>query len=646
MLGIEIQWIEGHTWTELLEMMKNKELDVLPSLSRTAKRMQYMGFSDPIFNLELGVIMKSQISDKIIDLSDMTVAYPVGYEGNDETLRLFSNVSIITVDSYLTGLDAIQDGHIDALLGDVTILRYLLNINERENLSVKSISKRLPAGDDTILRFGVRSDWGPLTLALNRALELIYFDEYVALANKYLGKEDLLSRGRLLVNEYLYTMDEMQILRHKKEVNLFVLDKLPPVSYFENGAPKGIVKGYMNELTGKLGITFKISGNELGLDNGLELIEQEKIDLILTLTRTPERLRKGISFSDSYLYLPLGIYGHKNSRFNENNLSFENYKIFAIKDHSIIEWFSNNYPRIPVNSVPDVETGLKIINKNSDSIYLGDTITTNHSLSANHFNNILYRGSIPYAYELSAAAPKEQSLLLSLINKTIKTIQNDEKQSIESFWIGQKVKRGTDPQLIFFISGTMFILLLSFFLILNYLRMKNILMKKNANTDKVTGLYNRHFFEEVYEKEFSRCIRDNKFYVFMIFDIDNFKKYNDSYGHHQGDEALKQVAACLSSSLNRGEDFAFRLGGEEFGVLTSVSNKSNAVILAEKIRKHILSQKIDHKKNRPAGILTISGGVVVSDPTEIVPFEDLYNIADKRLYNAKKAGRNQVFSKN
>jgi len=168
--------------------------------------------------------------------------------------------------------------------------------------------------------------------------------------------------------------------------------------------------------------------------------------------------------------------------------------------------------------------------------------------------------------------------------------------------------------------------------------------EKMAITDPLTHIYNRRYFNEVIEREINRAKREQTILCFVILDVDYFKKYNDTYGHIAGDKALISVAHTLRDSLHRGSDYAFRLGGEEFGVIFNVKNENQAFLLSDKIRNNIESLNIAHSSSDVSDHLTASLGLVSIDFKELTADKDeLYRLADSALYLAKENGRNQVF---
>lgn len=163
-------------------------------------------------------------------------------------------------------------------------------------------------------------------------------------------------------------------------------------------------------------------------------------------------------------------------------------------------------------------------------------------------------------------------------------------------------------------------------------------------TDGLTSLYNRRYFNDTAHNFVLESVRNNKVFAFVLLDIDNFKKYNDTYGHQDGDDVLIQVANSLKVTFKRGDDQVFRLGGEEFGVLISSKTKINIMDLIEEARANIENLKIKHEKNPPLNVVTASfGALIISlDSNVNIKVENIYKKADEQLYKAKENGRNTI----
>ncbi|UZE97021.1 diguanylate cyclase domain-containing protein [Alkalimarinus alittae] len=172
----------------------------------------------------------------------------------------------------------------------------------------------------------------------------------------------------------------------------------------------------------------------------------------------------------------------------------------------------------------------------------------------------------------------------------------------------------------------------------------NVELKRLADVDGLTGLANRRYMDRFLKHEVARCSRNNEPLSVVMCDIDEFKSYNDFYGHLKGDDCIRVIANVLISSLKRATDLAARFGGEEFALILPNTTEKDAKVLAEKIRAKVKSQNIMHEKSSVVSHVTLSMGVYNEVPTSMLRGDDYLNLADKALYHAKQTGRNKAVS--
>jgi diguanylate cyclase (GGDEF)-like protein len=166
------------------------------------------------------------------------------------------------------------------------------------------------------------------------------------------------------------------------------------------------------------------------------------------------------------------------------------------------------------------------------------------------------------------------------------------------------------------------------------------LIAEMAARDGLTGLKNRRAFDEHLTRVWQQALRDRRPLVVMLSDVDEFKNYNDRYGHQAGDDALKQVAAAVDGFAKRPLDLAARYGGEELAVILFDVPRDLSVRIAEQIRVAVQSLKIPRDDNN--NVITISIGVAIVRPTLERSPEGALQLADEALYAAKQNGRNCV----
>lgn len=175
----------------------------------------------------------------------------------------------------------------------------------------------------------------------------------------------------------------------------------------------------------------------------------------------------------------------------------------------------------------------------------------------------------------------------------------------------------------------------------NQLQILNKKYKIESITDSMTMLYNRGYFDTIFDNIPNVSNANNWQTAFIMFDIDFFKQYNDTYGHDLGDVTLKSVASELKKYFNKEYEYVFRLGGEEFGAILFDINEEILEICLKHINKRVLDLKIEHKSSTVSEFVTISIGAVIYNAGDNTSSNRLYKIADENLYKSKKNGRNQ-----
>ncbi|MFH1079902.1 MAG: diguanylate cyclase [Pseudomonadota bacterium] len=163
--------------------------------------------------------------------------------------------------------------------------------------------------------------------------------------------------------------------------------------------------------------------------------------------------------------------------------------------------------------------------------------------------------------------------------------------------------------------------------------------------DGLTQIANRRRFDEYLQQEWSRMAREKRPLSLIMCDVDCFKLYNDNYGHLLGDDCLRSVSRAINDCSRRPGDLAARFGGEEFAVLLSNTDNEGAVHIAESIRIKVQDLMIVHAFSPVHKYVTLSLGVFTVFPEHDSNPQVLVEASDRALYNAKRAGRNQVFSK-
>lgn len=167
-------------------------------------------------------------------------------------------------------------------------------------------------------------------------------------------------------------------------------------------------------------------------------------------------------------------------------------------------------------------------------------------------------------------------------------------------------------------------------------------LEQVSDTDALTHLLNRRGFDARFAPGFVRCAAEAEPYALLLIDVDEFKRYNDTFGHPSGDAALEAVATVISRSISRPADLPARIGGEEFALGLPNTGPEGAIVVAEHIHAAIDALAIPQYPGCPFRVLTVSVGLATTVDGGIDGHDDLLARADRALYAAKHGGRNRT----
>jgi diguanylate cyclase (GGDEF)-like protein len=171
-------------------------------------------------------------------------------------------------------------------------------------------------------------------------------------------------------------------------------------------------------------------------------------------------------------------------------------------------------------------------------------------------------------------------------------------------------------------------------------------LRRLSAVDGLTGLANRRAFGEAFEKEWRSAIRRGNSISLLMTDIDDFKQFNDAYGHLAGDECLRRVAKALADAALRPADMVARYGGEEFVILLPDTGANEAALVADRVLLAVRRLAIPHEHSRGWQFISLSMGLATARPSRSMAANELLDLADRMLYEAKNGGRNRLVTAN
>lgn len=454
-------------------------------------------------------------------------------------------------------------------------------------------------------------------------------------------------------SKLVLTNDEKNYLKNKKIIKMCVDPDWMPLEGIENGIHTGLAADYVKILEKTVETPIQLVPTK-SWSQSLEYGKERKCDIFSLMAPTKERSNY-FNFTRPYLKLPVFIVTNNNQFYIEDLQNYKDKKIGIVRGYAFKDILKERYPDINLQEVDNIDEGLQQVADGKLFAFVDTMATVGYLIQKKYVGQLKIAGKIEKAWALGIGCRNDEPILRNIFDKALNTISLKQQQDIYNKWIYVRYDNSKDMRnfvkwaiIVFTVLGVVLI----FILYVNRRLNIEISSRKSAEkkllqlsiTDGLTQLYNRRYFDEVFAKYLNSAKRMDEFISFAILDVDNFKKYNDTYGHAKGDEALIMVAKILNGHMNRSDDYAFRLGGEEFGLLFKGKTLQDSLIWTEKIRKAVEELQIEHSDNANYCVVTVSIGIVTKKANSMENFEKLYKEADELMYLAKENGRNKVVS--
>jgi diguanylate cyclase (GGDEF)-like protein/PAS domain S-box-containing protein len=529
-IGIEFEVEKEKPWSEVVESVKSRELDMYSCVVSTEQRREYVSFTTPYLSFPMVIVTSDQVAyvNGIKDLGKEKVAVVRGYATQDLLEKNHPELDLYLADNVADALENLSHGKVYAYIGNIATVSHVI---KREGLTNIKISGETPYKYE--LSMAVRKDWPEFVPILQKALDSITEQE-----------RDQIFRNWIKLR-YELGFDYGLLWKILAGVSLVI----------------ALILIWNRRLSSEVAKRIEAERSVQEAHQRLEQINKQLVDYVDIVDR----------------------YVITSSTDHEGNIISTSAAFCEISGYSQAEMIGRNHSIVRHSDMPA-------------SIYqeLWGTITQ---------------------------------------GKTWEGKLKNKKKNGDFYWVHAYISPAFDE------AGN----------ITGYTAIReDITGKKRAEelsiTDELTSLYNRRHFNNLFPQELARAEREKKCLGLMIIDVDYFKPYNDNYGHQKGDNVLQAIAKSIKEQLRRAGDFAFRIGGEEFGVIVSADDSKDILKLAEKLRKAIEDLKLEHNYSETSPYMTVSIGVKMSDNngTQPADMDLIYRLADEALYQAKESGRNRI----
>ncbi|MDV6316919.1 diguanylate cyclase domain-containing protein [Idiomarina sp. HP20-50] len=439
-------------------------------------------------------------------------------------------------------------------------------------------------------------------------------------------------------------------LKDYENIRVGVPAQLAPLVSIENGQAEGLDVDLMKKFTRGLPaeIVWKPCGSWL---NCLQAIKDKEIDVLSSVSYSVER-NQFMDFTQSYWSMPWAAISLSSPQSNSGSIGLaqlKNSKVGVVKGYSITSQLSQ-LSGIQLVQVDGIREGMSLLRSSTVDYYVDSLPMLVHQLQERPLpGSELSVIDDAKGEKLYLAIRDDWQPLVMALNRGIDSVTENERRQLRQKWYGFQLEQGWSNEELLDIAmkvGSIVLLVIVGFVIWNSRLRKEIKLRKAAERrirhiathDELTGLPNRNLMQDRLEQTLNQNERTGKPFAVLFLDLDGFKKINDDFGHNYGDELLIHAAQRMSTLLRR-SDTVCRHGGDEFVIILPTANTTGSALAVS--RKLVVQLAKPYKVKKKTLEISVSIGVAVY-PKHGKSTDDLLRSADKAMYRAKAAGKNDV----
>ena len=426
---------------------------------------------------------------------------------------------------------------------------------------------------------------------------------------------------------------------YPKTIKVVTTSSWEPINMAVDGNITGIGYDFWKLIEKRIGIKseIKIINN---WSEVLKSVEDRKADLIFATSSFVANSNKTI-FSKPYANFDIAIVTRNDVGFISDLLLIKDKVIAVGKDYSAVKILKKMYKNLKFLEVANAYEALEYVRDGKAYAMVDIFPVVSYMINRYKFANLKIAGEVNAPFSLRILMRSDYKNLMPLIDKAIDSITHEERKRIFQKYISVQYQKGYSKQYVMQLMLVSFLILLVAFMWIIYLKREirkrlefEDKLERLATIDRLTSIYNRYKMDLSLDEQIKIAKRYDRVFSIIFFDIDNFKKINDFYGHRVGDIVLSELSRVVRKEI-RDCDIFGRWGGEEFLIILPETSLAEAVKTAEKLRVRIEEHHFKIVDN-----LTCSFGVTVV--RRIDTAESIVIRADEMMYKAKQNGRNRV----
>jgi two-component system, NarL family, sensor histidine kinase EvgS len=445
-------------WKNVFNAAKAKELDILACAADTPERRNYFNFTDPYISIDTVLVVSKQNIGTIKNLADLTnktVALPKGNFVQELLKSKNPGIKFHFSSSNEEALEAVALAKADAYVGNMAVADYFINKKLLTNLVIVNLTNIT----DSKLGIAVRKDWPIFERILQRVLAVIPAEKHLAIRKKWL--HNLQKSGLVECLEVPLTAREQEFKRQHPVITYTDTD-WRPIHIIEGQHNSGIDVDILNLISRKTGLKFKATLVE-DWPTALKHLEEKKIDLISAVGKTPARERYGI-FSEPYFTFPYALITRDNFSYINSLDDLENNTIAVGRDYTAHKLLRAKHPELTnLLLVQNVSEGFMAVANGDADILLAMMPVAIHTMQELSYQQLKVSGVADFNMPLRMMSRNDYPELISIINKGLDAIGEDEKKAVYNKWVNIKIEDKIDYSLVWKTAAAFFVILVLFF---------------------------------------------------------------------------------------------------------------------------------------------------------------------------------------
>jgi len=445
-LGLKVQAIDGLSYAESLEAIKNVEADLLNDYSSYGPERDFVIETRPVHISPFVVVgrVTSENIREINDLADKRLVLVKGFQQTRSIQDRYPEFSIFLVNNIDQAYQALRSNEADYYIDNATHAGYYITKYLVSDLSIKGELSEEELGQLS-LHFAVRSDYPLLHSAIEKTLETLSTADYERLRSKWLASSTE-------SKEFELTESEKNWLNQHKTIKLLVDPSWAPIEYVDNdGKFKGLSIDYLEKLEALLGIEF-IYPTDLSWSEGVEKFKRKELDMASSVSKTVERGKYSL-FTDPYISIPIGIFARQDVSYIGSLEALKDKKVAVSRGYAVEEWLKRDHPELTFYPVASPREGLQQVSDGDVDVYIGNIMTTTYYIGKYEMSNIHLSGETPYKNNQRMAVRNDWPEFKVILQKALNSISQEEHSKIYSQWMGIRFERAVDYQLVWWIAS-------------------------------------------------------------------------------------------------------------------------------------------------------------------------------------------------